>query len=314
MLHRLEEMITFASFFIFNFDFMSKLFFISILALITLDIQAQSCPDDNHPHAIDLGLPSGTKWACCNVGADVPMQYGEYFSWGETAQKEEFTFETYSYCHSDNGDYTNVSSLDWDFLGEDIGSTLYDAAYINWGESWRMPSLSNFKELVKYCEYEPMPADSEIKGLVFTGPNKQSIFMPAGYWVYLGKLKNVYNTRKNILLGYYWTSSQKMDYDYFYNVSYKDLAFAFEFNAVPMEFYTHEVIENVEVCEYRLGGMNIRPIQNITSSIDMVQRDTTSSLKDIFTIQGTRVSYVTNHLPQLPKGIYIVNGRKVVVR
>ena len=308
----MKEMITFASFF--NFDFMRKWLFTSILTLISFVIHAQSCPDDNHPHAIDLGLPSGTKWACCNVGADAPMQYGEYFSWGETAQKEEYTFETYSFCHSDNGDWSNVSSLDWDFLGEDIGGTQYDAAYVKWGEDWRMPSLNHIKELIEYCEYEPMPADSEIKGLVFTGPNNQSIFLPAGYWVYLGKLKNVFNTRKNILLGYYWTSSQNMDYDYFYNVGYEDLAFALEFNAVPLEYYTHETIENVEVCEYRLGGMNVRPIQNVTSSINMVQKDATSSSKGIFTIQGTRVSDDAKHLSQLPNGLYIVNGRKMAIR
>ena len=232
------------------------------------------------------------------------MQYGEYFSWGETAQKEEYSFETYSYCHSDNGGYSDVSSLDWEFLGEDIGGTQYDAAYVKWGEDWRMPSLNHIKELIEFCEYKPLPADSEIKGLVFTGPNKQSIFMPAGYWAYLGKLKYVYNTRNNILLGYYWTSSQNMDYDYFYNVGYEDLAFALEFNAVPLEYYTHETIENVEVCEYRLGGMNIRPIQNITSSIDRVQKAATSSSKGIFTIQGARVSGDAKHLSQLPKVFY----------
>lgn len=138
--------------------------------------------------------------------------------------------------------------------------------------------------------------------------------MPAGYWVYQGKLKNVFYTRQNIFLGYYWTSSQNMDYNYFYNVGYEDLAFALEFNAVPLEYYTHKTIENVEICEYRLGGMNIRPIQNYTSSIDVILDDATTSSQGIFTIQGTRVSDDANHLSQLPKGIYIVNGRKVVVK
>ena len=49
---------------------------------------AQSCPDNNHPHAIDLGLPSRTKWACCNVGANTPEGYGDYFAWGETEKKK----------------------------------------------------------------------------------------------------------------------------------------------------------------------------------------------------------------------------------
>ena len=308
----MEEMITFASFF--NYDFMRKWLFTSILTLISFVIHAQSCPDDNHPHAIDLGLPSGTKWACCNVGADTPTQYGDYFSWGETAQKDEYEFETYSYCHSDDGDYHNISSLDWDFLGEDIGGTQYDAAYVNWGDNWRMPSLSHIKELIEYCDYKPMPADSEINGLVFTGPNNQSIFMPAGYWVHMGKLTDAFSTREKILLGYYWTSSQNMDYDYFFEVGYDELAFALEFNAVPMEYGNQKFIDNEEVCEYRIQGMNVRPIENVSSSINMVQKDATSSSKGIFTIQGTRISDDARHLSQLPKGLYIVNGRKMAIR
>ncbi|MBR2192647.1 MAG: hypothetical protein IJ910_04970 [Bacteroidaceae bacterium] len=46
------------------------------------------CPDDHHPHLIDLGLPSGTRWACCNVGADAPESYGGFYAWGETTEKD----------------------------------------------------------------------------------------------------------------------------------------------------------------------------------------------------------------------------------
>lgn len=49
-----------------------------------------SCPDSHHPHLIDLGLPSGTKWACCNVGAQKPEDYGGYYAWGETAEKNSY--------------------------------------------------------------------------------------------------------------------------------------------------------------------------------------------------------------------------------
>ena len=51
----------------------------------------KTCPDDKHPHMIDLGLPSGTKWACCNVGADTPESYGSYYAWGETEEKDVFS-------------------------------------------------------------------------------------------------------------------------------------------------------------------------------------------------------------------------------
>ena len=272
----------------------------------------QSCPDDNHPHAIDLGLPSGTKWACCNVGASDPIQYGEYFSWGETAQKDEYNNKTYSYCHAEDGDY---SLARWDFLGEDIGGTQYDAAYVKWGENWRMPSLADITELINHCEYKPV--DTNIHGLVFTGPNQQSIFLPSGYWAYFTRLSDVAYTRHQLLSGFYWTSSQNMDVIYdsgFDYTFYEYLAFALEFNAVPTEYSVTDPIMDVEVCEYRHGGMNIRPIQNITSSIDMTQQSDISLHKGIYTVQGTKISDDQKSTKNLPKGIYIVNGKKLVVK
>ena len=53
-----------------------------------------TCPDNNHPHIIDLGLPSGTKWACCNVGASIPEGYGYYYAWGETETKDHYDWNT----------------------------------------------------------------------------------------------------------------------------------------------------------------------------------------------------------------------------
>ena len=55
-----------------------------------LDMKVLTCPDDHHPHAIDLGLPSGTKWACCNIGATSPEGYGGYYAWGETSEKDDY--------------------------------------------------------------------------------------------------------------------------------------------------------------------------------------------------------------------------------
>ena len=54
-----------------------------------------SCPDDHHPHLIDLGLPSGTKWACCNVGATAPQGDGGYYAWGETDEKDVYDWTAY---------------------------------------------------------------------------------------------------------------------------------------------------------------------------------------------------------------------------
>ena len=77
---------------------MKRVFVSIIMMLVAFMANAQSCPDDNHPHAIDVGVPSGTKWACCNVGATTPEGYGDYFAWGETEKKEKYDWTTYIHC------------------------------------------------------------------------------------------------------------------------------------------------------------------------------------------------------------------------
>ena len=100
------------------------------------------CPDDHHPHFIDLGLKSGTKWACCNIGASMPHEIGGRFAWGETSPKIDFSEDNYS--HSGYDKYNNIIYED---LGFNISGTAYDAATANWGEQWCMPTDEQWKEL-----------------------------------------------------------------------------------------------------------------------------------------------------------------------
>ena len=112
---------------------------------------------------VDLGLPSGTLWATCNVGATKPEEYGDYFAWGETVPKDEYSWKTYKweeYVVNNDGTYKvvikkynnnnmygntdNKSELDLDD----------DAAYANWGNNWRMPSIEQIRELRNYCDWE----------------------------------------------------------------------------------------------------------------------------------------------------------------
>ncbi|MBR6180499.1 MAG: hypothetical protein IKQ77_04725 [Prevotella sp.] len=131
-----------------------------------------TCPDNNHPHMIDLGLPSGTKWACCNVDDDhskqSPINYGGYYAWGETEGKDEYTSDTYKYYK--NGNYVN--------LGDDIAGTQYDVAHIQWGGSWVTPSLNQMMELLDKCS-SLWTIVNGIEGISFTGKNGGSIFLPA---------------------------------------------------------------------------------------------------------------------------------------
>lgn len=146
------------------------------------------CPDDNHPHAIDLCLPSGTKWACCNVEASSPEDYGGYYAWGETEEKEVYNDVTYKYASGvdEDGDgwyddyhgNTATSGGVWQHIGNDIAGTQYDVAHVEWGGSWRMPSVNQIKELLDNCT-RTWTLQNEVEGTLVTGPNGNSIFLPA---------------------------------------------------------------------------------------------------------------------------------------
>ena len=132
------------------------------------------CPDNNHPHMIDLGLPSGTKWACCNVDASKPQDYGGYYAWGETKTKNSYSVETYQYYSPTKG---------YQDIGYDICGTNYDVAYVKWGEAWQMPSREQYLELVENCTYIWSPTVNNYFGCIFTGKNGARIFLPAsGYY------------------------------------------------------------------------------------------------------------------------------------
>lgn len=124
---------------------------------------------------VDLGLPSGTKWATCNVGASSSTAYGSYFAWGETNTKNSFTPENYKYKNVVNG-YVSYSGCQ--DIGADISGTKYDAARSNWGSTWRMPTKDEYIELKSKCEII-WTTQSGVKGIKLTGPNGNSIFLPA---------------------------------------------------------------------------------------------------------------------------------------
>ncbi|MBR6181214.1 MAG: hypothetical protein IKQ77_08390 [Prevotella sp.] len=152
-----------------------------------------TCPDDHHPHMIDLGLPSGTKWACCNVAADKPTAYGDYYAWGETEKKSTYDLSTYIYC---NGDWSTCQNL-----GEDIAGTEYDVAHVKWGGSWKMPTEEQQMELENNCTYEWTTVKG-VKGGKFKGKNGGSIFLPAA-----GR-RNESGLEDAGSAGYYWLSIQ----------------------------------------------------------------------------------------------------------
>ncbi len=116
---------------------------------------------------VDLGLPSGIKWATCNVGALSPKEYGNYYAWGEVVPKNEYTSEN--------------SVTDGEFFSDISGNATYDAATANWGGTWRMPTITEIDELIENCEWVWISLGN-INGHKIIGPNGHSIFLPAaGY-------------------------------------------------------------------------------------------------------------------------------------
>ena len=135
---------------------------------------------------VDLGLPSGTKWAAYNVGAISPEEYGNYYSWGEINTRDSYN----------GNNYTGPSS------NEISGSSKYDAARANWGGNWKMPSVTQMSELKQNCTWE-WGQQNGINGCKVIGPNGASIFLPAAGYRY--DLSLDYDGQR----GFYWTSTKE---------------------------------------------------------------------------------------------------------
>ncbi len=150
------------------------------------DGKGSLCPDSNHPHMVNLGLPSGTLWACCNVGAYYPEQKGAFYAWGES--------ETKSYFDWDNYEFGTLGNLQ--YIGSDISGTIYDTALTKWGGSWVMPTFDQCQELVNYTTFTPVKNGTY--GVKIIGPNGNAIFLPTP-GTDDGRYKNE--------LAEYWTST-----------------------------------------------------------------------------------------------------------
>lgn len=141
---------------------------------------------------VDLGLPSGVKWATCNVGASLPGEYGDYYAWGETETKDSY-------------DSYNCSTM-YVPMDDISGNPQYDVARKEWGDSWRMPTYEEQEELLNNCSWE-LTTENGFNGYKVTGPNGNSIFLPAaGYR---------YGTTLNFdgYYGGYWSSKPHDDGD-----------------------------------------------------------------------------------------------------
>ncbi|MBO5729308.1 MAG: hypothetical protein J6R43_05660 [Paludibacteraceae bacterium] len=161
------------------------------------------CPKQPEHEYVDLGL--SVKWATCNVGAESPEDYGDYFAWGEVEPKTTYDWSTYKYCKGTNKTMTKYcSNSSYGNNGFTDTKTVLepedDAAVVNWGGSWRMPTDAEMTELVEQCTWT-WTTQNGVNGHKIVGPNGNSIFLPAAG--YMGN-SSLITAGSN---GYYWSSS-----------------------------------------------------------------------------------------------------------
>ena len=134
--------------------------------------------------AVDLGLPSGLKWATCNVGATKPEEYGGYYAWGETEEKNDYSWSTYKWCNGSSTTMTKycTNSSYGTVDNKTVLDPEDDVAHVKWGGSWRMPTLAEQDELRNNCTWT-WTTQNGVSGYKVTGKsNGNSIFLPAaGY-------------------------------------------------------------------------------------------------------------------------------------
>jgi hypothetical protein len=185
---------------------------------------------------VDLGL--SVKWATCNVGSDSPEDYGDYFAWGETKPKSVYDWSTYKWCKGSKTTMTKYCT-DRDYGTVDNKTQLDlsdDAAHVNWGGSWRMPTYKEFNELREKCSWT-WTTENGVKGYkVVSKTNGNSIFLPAAGYRYNSSLSYAGS------VGYYWSSSLYTGCPYYARCVYFDSSFVGCYN------------------DYRYYGLSVRPV------------------------------------------------------
>lgn len=209
------------------------------------------------PQAIDLGLPSGIKWASFNLGASKPEEYGDYYAWGETQAKTDYDWSTYKWCKGDYNTLTKYctnSSFGYNGFvdGKEDLEPADDAARVNLGRRWRIPGDGEWTELRENCTWT-WTTRKGIKGCLVTGSNGNSIFLPAA-----GGMDGT-GSWSDGSSGFYWYSSINR------STPYNALANAFRSSDAGWDNAS------------RYFGCSIRPVSGIgTYAVKSVSLDQTS--------------------------------------
>ena len=183
----------------------SQLSIADITSLISM-VNTSPCAFISNGHQyVDLGLPSGTLWATCNIGASVPEEIGDFYAWGETETKSDYSWSTYKWCDGEKCNASNTTLIKYcdrggyGMMDGKISLEIEDdAAHVHWGGDWHIPTQAEFQELMDNCTMEWIKIANKQHAFKFTGANGNSILMPAsGEW----SNSNFYSDEF-----YYWTS------------------------------------------------------------------------------------------------------------
>ena len=200
---------------------------------------------DGHDY-VDLGLPSGTLWATCNVGAEVPEGHGDYFAWGEVEPKSNYNWNTYKYCNDGSSNqltkYCICSDCGYDGFVDSLTILQIedDAATANWGTGWCIPTYDQWRELFSNISGTWIK-QNDMDGFLFTSSNGNSLFLPASG---VGMSSGPINVGR---VGYYWSSSLDAGSD---NMT-SDMAWHYFFNEHSVSGIWYEP---------RMSGLAIRAV------------------------------------------------------
>lgn len=184
---------------------------------------------DQHQY-VDLGL--SVKWATCNVGASHPEDYGDYFAWGEIDAKNMYSCDNYKWCDNESGAIVKYNANDYT---QTVLLYADDAASVQWGGKWRMPTKEEQNELINNCTWQ-WTNQNGVNGYRVIGNNGNSIFLPAAGCLYENTLYS------DGLHGSYWSNSVGSDNSYY---AYE---FGFSSGFVYLSYYI------------RCSGQSIRPV------------------------------------------------------
>lgn len=197
--------------------------------------ETDSIPDISAGQVVDLGL--SVNWAGYNIGASSPEQPGNHYSWGELETKTSFYRSRYIHCKD------NVAQP----IGDCISGGEYDVARKEWGGTWRMPTLEDFEELRDSCQWS-WAVYKGMDGCVVTGPNGNSIFLPAAG---VGWGRGLQSNGKE---GWYWTGTlSETDSDC------AKTAF-FEFSQYTPEYLAIMDMVDPITDTKRIGGQTVRAV------------------------------------------------------